>query len=106
MTKVRKLNSINGRRKSHSFLREAGLFVASLEGIGLVHESATRRFEPYHGPPRPERIEVVGVDCRSARNYLQIKYFSGECSQKITLYAPYKNFLDIMNQIIVHCSRR
>jgi hypothetical protein len=106
MTKIRKINPINGRKRGHSFLRGAGLFVANLETQGLIGGVQVSRFEPYHGPPRAERIEVVGGDCHAKLNYLQIRYFSGQNSQKIKLYAPKEGFIDIMNAIIEHCSRR
>ncbi len=98
-----KINSLNGRKKKHSILRE---LVPLLEGILAntpVREIGSGRmiycaFEPI------EPIEIRGFNLEG-KHPIKIRAYGNKCFQNLYLYCHKCNFFKVMEYLLKYSER-
>ena len=107
MTRKFKINSIEGKRRSHSILTDLIPFIGGLmESTGLRKQDiGAGRIIGYNFYP-PEPIEVRKMECDGLRHQMQIRAYGADYYQTLFLMAHKDRFPDIMNYINHYCSQK
>lgn len=99
-----KINSLNGKKRSHSILTSVAPFLEGLLENTPVNSIVSRPIVHCNFEPQ-EPIEIRSINVQG-RHYIKARIYGNKSFQEFYLYCHRDNFPKVMDYVVKYCDRK